>query len=72
MATMPSGRDMHSLKPYIPPTLDASVLGNMRAPPSLIDDHGEGASSEDEGVVHDPVGAFPGTRAEYSGSDGYY
>ena len=72
MATMPSGREVHSLKPYVPPTLDASVLGSMRAPPGSTDDYGKGASSEDEEEPRDPVGAFPGTGAEYSGSGGYY
>ena len=52
--------------------LDASVLGSLRAPPSSMDDYGKGASSEDEEVLRDPVGAFPGTGAEYSGSSGYY
>jgi hypothetical protein len=72
MATMPSGREVHSLKPYIPPTLDSSVLEGMRAPPDSVDDYGKDASSEEEEVVRDPVGAFPGTKPEYSGSGSYY
>jgi hypothetical protein len=71
MATMPSGREVHSLKSYIPPTLDSSILESMRAPPGSNDDYGKDASSDEE-VAHDPVGAFPGTRAEYSGSGSYY
>jgi hypothetical protein len=72
MAVMPSGREVHSIKPYVPPTLDSSVLGSMRAPPGSTDDYGMDASSDDEEASRDPVGAFPGTRAEYSGSGGYY
>lgn len=72
MATMPSGREVHSLKPYVPPTLDASAIESMRAPPSLADDYGKDASSDEEEVAHDIVGAFPGTRADYSGSGNYY
>lgn len=74
MASMPSGREMHSVKPFMPPVLEASVLEKMRAPPDRMDDHGgDGSSDEDEGA-EDPVGAFPGTKADYSGagSSKYY
>lgn len=71
MATMPSGREIHSLKPYVPPALEASVLEGMRAPPSSVDNYGEDASSDEE-VAQDPVGAFPGTRTDYAGSGSYY
>lgn len=72
MATMPSGREVHTLKSYTPPTLDSSVLESMRAAPGSADDYGKDVSSDEEEVAHDPVGAFPGTRAEYSGSGSYY
>lgn len=74
MATMPSGREIHSLKPFIPPILEASVLENMRAPPDQTDDYGGDASSDENEGVHDPVGAFPGTKQNYSGagSSNYY
>jgi hypothetical protein len=71
MSTMPSGREIHSLKPFTPPVLDNSVLENMRAPPDRTDDYGGEASSDEGG---DPVGAFPGTKQDYTGagSSNYY
>ena len=71
MGTMPSGREIHSLKPFSPPNLDASVLESMRAPPDRADNY-DGASSDEEGERSEPVGAFPGTKADYSGSSNYY
>jgi hypothetical protein len=76
---MPSGRDIHTIKPYTPPSLDASTLAAMRAPPSPNaslqvasgggDDEGQDSSDDDRlsraGTV---VGAFPGTREEYAGT----
>jgi len=43
----------------------------MRAPPDRADDYG-GASSDEESDRQEPVGAFPGTKKEYSGSSNYY
>jgi hypothetical protein len=76
MAAMPSGREIHSLKPFIPPVLEASVLEGMRAPPDRSDDYDSGSSDED-GDAQDPVGAFPGEfpgAKDYSGagSSNYY
>lgn len=71
MATMPSGREIHSLKPYVFPTLESSALENMRAPPGAVDDYGKDDSSGDEEAPN-VVGAFPGTQANYSGSGSYY
>ena len=74
MATMPSGREIHSLKPFMSPTLEASTLENMRAPPDRTDDYGGSASSDEDEDAQDPVGAFPGTKQDYSGagSSNYY
>jgi hypothetical protein len=74
MATMPSGREIHSLKPFMPPILEASVLENMRAPPDRTDDYRGNASSDEDEGAQDPVGAFPGTKQDYSGpgSSNYY
>lgn len=71
---MPSGRDIHNIKPFEPPSLDASVLEAMRAPPERNDNFGEGADSSDEDNVGErgPAGAFPGTQANYSGKGNYY
>lgn len=77
LAAMPSGREMHNVKPYIPPSLDASALQAMRAPPSpnALGGTGDGGDSSDE-EGRTVVGAFPGTGVDYaaggSSSVGYY
>ncbi|KAH8586604.1 hypothetical protein B0O99DRAFT_60694 [Bisporella sp. PMI_857] len=69
IGNMPSGREIHSLKPFIPPVLDSSVLESMRAPPDRADDYGsDDASSDDERESQAPVGTFPGTSGDYSRS----
>ncbi|TLD10094.1 hypothetical protein PgNI_06282 [Pyricularia grisea] len=78
LAQMPSGRDMHTVKPYEPPALDPIVLESMRAPPEGSDDFENASDSEDEGKDNSSrglVGAFPGTRNEYgrtNSSNSYY
>jgi hypothetical protein len=74
LARMPSGREIHSLKPYQPPLLEREVLEGMRAPPTRPDDFGNDLSSDDEGKADAPmpVGAFPGTNREYVGSSSAY
>lgn len=68
LALMPSGREMHTIKAYHPPHLDAQTLERMRAPPESKEAMDDGNSSEDE--VGDPVGAFPGTESEYYSNQG--
>jgi hypothetical protein len=78
LATMPSGREIHTLKPYTPPSLDASTLQNIRASPSpsasLRLDAAQDSSDEEDGEnqkrTTNVVGAFPGTRDEYAGGSG--
>ncbi|KAI1865466.1 uncharacterized protein JN550_008223 [Neoarthrinium moseri] len=69
LSTLPSGREMHSIKPYTPPELSRQTLDAMRAPPDMADDdyNDEGLSSDDEKTPADvaPVGAFPGTQGDY-------
>ena len=72
MASMPSGREIHTLKPFTPTDLDSSILESMRAPPDRTDDYGGGGSSDEDGEPQDPVGAFPGTKEDYSSSSNYY
>lgn len=75
LAQMPSGRDLHSIKPFQPPFLDSTVLDAMRAPPDRSDDVGNDLSSEDEGTLvgSHPVGAFPGTAGDYrTATPNYY
>ena len=69
---MPSGRECHSIKPFTPPVLDLSVLENMRAPPDRADDFEEDRSSDDDADERVPVGAFPGTKDDYSSGSKYY
>lgn len=80
LASMPSGRDYPKPEPYKPPILDQGTLGRLRAPiqPSQQVFRGEEEDSGDEagyGRGGQPVGAFPGSEAEYgrSGtSNSYY
>ena len=75
LSQMPSGREIHSVKPFQPPLLDIAALEAMRAPPERPDDVGNDYSSDDENTLVDsgPVGAFPGTHAEYrTGTPNYY
>ncbi|RQM05080.1 hypothetical protein DH86_00003658, partial [Scytalidium sp. 3C] len=73
LSTMPSGREIHSVKPYVPPLLESSTLLTLRAPPDRSDDFGR-ESSDEESENKEPVGAFPGTKGDYERSDsrGYY
>ncbi|KAM0256239.1 hypothetical protein ACHAQJ_005110 [Trichoderma viride] len=48
---MPSGREIHIIKPYQPPVLDRDVLEAMRAPPDQSEDVGGEESSDDETLV---------------------
>jgi len=72
LATMPSGREIHSLKPYVPPSLEEDVLVRMRAPadgPGDVVFGADGDSSSEEGVEErkDLPGAFPTGRSAYGG-----
>lgn len=71
---MPSGREIHTLKPFTPPVLDSSILEGMRAPPDRPDDFENDQSSDEDRGFQDPVGAFPGTKNDYAGSstNNYY
>lgn len=72
---MPSGRDIHSTKPYVALALDGEALARMRAPPEPDDDRDEGASSSsDDGNEKQPAnlpGAFPDGANTASGDDYY-
>ncbi|KAF3062800.1 pH-response regulator protein palC [Daldinia childiae] len=68
LASLPSGRDMHTIKPYQPPELERESLESMRAPPDGPDNYqGVELSSDDEEgtALASPVGAFPGTHEDY-------
>ncbi|KAF2118539.1 pH-response regulator protein-like protein palC [Lophiotrema nucula] len=75
LASMPSGREFHRPEPFIAPALEEDVIIRMRAPPDPGDTGFEGEendSTDDEARVEAPAGAFPGTKAEYSGGASYY
>ncbi|KAK4147684.1 uncharacterized protein C8A04DRAFT_8824 [Dichotomopilus funicola] len=80
LAQMPSGREIHSIKPYQPPVLAPEVLEAMRAPPDRSDEAegGDYPSSDDEGLgaVNSAIpGAFPGRTLDNragTGTPGYY
>ncbi len=73
LAQMPSGRNIHVVKPFQPPSLDPAVLEAMCAPPDRLDDFGSDLSSDDERVPPSaPAGAYPGTDDEYPGRGSYY
>ncbi|KAI8959618.1 hypothetical protein F5Y11DRAFT_299076 [Daldinia sp. FL1419] len=68
LATLPSGRDMHTIKPYQLPELSRESLEGMRAPPDVPDNYlGEEESSDDEErtAAATPVDSFFSTSEEY-------
>lgn len=64
---MPSGREIHTVKPYQVPVLDKDALEAMRCVPDREDDVADNASSDDDGVKDAPAapGTFPGTADAY-------
>ena len=67
---MPSGRDIHAVKPFEVPVLDQMTLEMMRAPPDAEDNYGDAGESSDDDetkVGSTPVGAYPGTAGDYPG-----
>jgi hypothetical protein len=64
---------MHVIKPFELPSLDEDVLVRMRAPAEGKEYVGEDDSgSDDDEPAGDPIGAFPGTKAHYTGESAYY
>ncbi|KAL2271143.1 hypothetical protein VTJ83DRAFT_514 [Remersonia thermophila] len=74
LAEIPSGREIHTIKPYESPVLDAAVLEAMRAPPDRPEEVGNYASSDEDTATDSAVpGAFPGRPGEYrTDTPGYY
>ena len=74
LSSLPSGREYHRPQDYIPPTLDEDALARMRAPPDPTETAAfrNEDDSASEGEDGDPVGAFPGTKQDYSTSSNYY
>ncbi|SLM37666.1 BRO1 domain [Lasallia pustulata] len=65
LASMPSGRDIHSTMPYIAPSLDIDTLTRLRVPPerdeARLTSDGDDDSDEDHETDRDLPGAFPST-----------
>lgn len=76
IANMPSGRDIHSLKAFVPPELDEETLIRMRAPPDRNAENAAAAnddsSDEEGGASRAPPGAFPGASGGVLNDDPYY
>lgn len=79
LAGMPSGREYHVPKAWIPPALSNDVLVRMRAPPTpdekAFRGEEEDSGGEDGFARCEPVGAFPGTGSDYNrsaASSSYY
>ena len=75
---MPSGRDIHSPKVYIPPNLDEDTLARMRAPPeniiigSAMENDSSNDSGEEEKRQSNVPGAFPGSSVAKANDNTYY
>ncbi|KAL2154876.1 hypothetical protein VTH82DRAFT_3552 [Thermothelomyces myriococcoides] len=73
LAQMPSGREIHTIKPFQPPALDSDVLEAMRALPDGSDEVGNYPSSDEETAVNSIPGTFPGASGpSRSGTPGYF
>lgn len=63
LAKAPSGRDVHTTKPFVPPSLEADILTRMRAPLDIEDsaksEIDDGSSSEEDEHQSNFPGAFP-------------
>ena len=76
VANMPLGRDIHSTKAFVPPTLDEEMLVRMRAAPER--DAEAGAIGDDDSSDEErerktlPPGAFPGASGSASNDSPYY
>ncbi|KAH6853700.1 hypothetical protein B0I37DRAFT_360026 [Chaetomium sp. MPI-CAGE-AT-0009] len=72
LAQMPSGREIHSIKPFQPPLLSPETLEAMRAPPDRSDEFGNYPSSDEETALGS-TSTFSGRPAENrTGTPGYY
>jgi hypothetical protein len=67
---MPSGREYHTPKSFVPPTLDEESIVRMRAPPDPAESafKGEEEDSDDEDARGplDAPGAFPASQSSMS------
>lgn len=71
LAKMPSGREIHTIQPFSPPTLERGALEAMRAPPEGDEDFGDEMSSDDDvrGLPSAPAGEYSSSSTP---SNSYY
>ena len=75
---MPSGRDIHSTKQYVPPILDEDTLARMRAPPEKVQSgkaiEDDSSSDSEDGVRKQSSlsQALPGSFTKDSNDDAYF
>ena len=72
---MPLGRDIHSVKPFVPSCLDDDLLARMRAPPDVDgtgDDDEESSSDEGEKARGGLPGALPRMSSTAWNDNSYY
>jgi hypothetical protein len=74
LAQMPSGREIHAIKPYQPPILSLEELDAMRAlPPERTDEVGHEASSDEGAPEPSQVGVFSVKPGDYrTGTPNYF
>ena len=74
VANMPLGRNIHSTKPFVPPSLGEDILAHMRAPPDVgeMGDDDSSSSDEDGKAQRDLPGAFPGSSMDQANENSYY
>jgi hypothetical protein len=76
LASIPSGREYHVPKTFIPPGLDEESIIRMRAPPDPTDSAFKGDeddSGDEDGRGHPSApGAFPDSRTEHTAGTSYY
>ena len=73
---MPSGRDVHSTKHFLPSTLEAETLEQMRAPPGRsgnVSGYSDSSSDEDGNASESTQlpGAFP-SASTMKPTESYY
>ncbi|KAL8945947.1 MAG: hypothetical protein Q9222_007591, partial [Ikaeria aurantiellina] len=78
LASMPSGREIHSTTLYVPPQLDGNILEKMRAPPdpdearAVMADDDEDSSDDDLSTENTVPGSFPSKSTGSAGASEYY
>ena len=74
IAGMPSGREIHAPKQYVPPNLDEVLLTRLRAPPDgddrTLSTDSDDSDDQTKKNKADPPGSF--SRSSVAGEGSYY